>query len=89
MRSSAEQRQGAEASAIEQERSADSAWETLQLATKAYRAGATTNLDVIDAERSARDAETSTLLAEDSVRQARLNLLIASGRFPGAAPSAH
>lgn len=88
VRSSVEQLQGAEAASTEQQRSADSARETLQLATTAYRAGATTNLEVIDAERSARDAETNALLAEDSVRQARLNLLIASGRFPGT-PAEH
>jgi outer membrane protein TolC len=54
----------------------------LELATLAYRAGATTNIEVIDAERSARDAETAASIAEDAARQARLDLLIASGRFP-------
>ena len=56
--------------------------EALQLANLAYRAGATTNLEVIDAERRARDAETAAALAEDAARQARLDLLAASGRFP-------
>ncbi|MGZ3460642.1 MAG: TolC family protein [Archangium sp.] len=84
VRSAAEQLQGAEAAAVEQQRSAASARETLELATIAYRAGATTNLDVIDAERGARDAETSELLAQDTVRQARLNFLVASGQFPEA-----
>jgi len=83
VRASAEQLQGAEAAAVEQQRSASSARETLELANIAYRAGATTNLDVIDAERGARDAETSELLAQDTVRQARLNYLVASGQFPG------
>jgi outer membrane protein TolC len=52
------------------------------LADQAYRAGATTNLEVIDAERRARDAATLAVLAEDAARQARLDLLLASGRFP-------
>jgi outer membrane protein TolC len=54
----------------------------LDLANLAYRAGATTNLEVIDAERQARDAETQKAIAEDAARQARLDLLAASGRFP-------
>lgn len=56
--------------------------DALTLATIAYRAGATTNLEVIDAERRARDAATTATIAEDGARQARLELLIASGRFP-------
>lgn len=56
--------------------------EAMELANVAYRAGATTNLEVIDAERRARDAEVQAVLAEDGARQARLDLLLASGRFP-------
>jgi outer membrane protein TolC len=52
------------------------------LADKAYRAGATTNLEVIDAERRARDAASQVALAEDAARQARLDLLLATGAFP-------
>jgi len=58
------------------------AQEALELSQLAYRAGATTNIDVIDAERRALDAETDAAVAEDSSRQARLDLLAASGRFP-------
>lgn len=58
------------------------AQEALDLASLAYRAGAVTNLEVIDAERRARDADTTAALAEDSARQARLDLLTASGKFP-------
>ena len=54
----------------------------LDLANLAYKAGATTNLEVIDAARSARDADTAAAQAEDLARQARLDLLVASGRFP-------
>lgn len=56
--------------------------EALDLANQAYAAGATTNLEVIDAERRARDAETSAVIAEDAARQARVDLLVAAGRFP-------
>jgi outer membrane protein TolC len=61
---------------------AESATKALELATLAYRAGATSNLDVIDAERRARDAATTAVIAEDAVRQANLDLLSAAGRFP-------
>jgi outer membrane protein TolC len=54
----------------------------LDLANLAYRAGATTNLEVIDAERQARDAETQQAIAEDAAREARVDLLAASGHFP-------
>ena len=54
----------------------------LELADVAYRAGATSNIEVIDAARRARDADTAAAQAEDVARQARLDLLVASGRFP-------
>jgi outer membrane protein TolC len=59
-----------------------SADHALELANTAYQAGAITNLDVIDAERQARDAATQATIAEDTARQARLDLLAASGKFP-------
>jgi outer membrane protein TolC len=69
--------------ALEQaEQSSAFAKRALELANLAYRAGATTNLEVIDAERQARDAEDQAAIAEDAARQARLDLLAASGRFP-------
>ena len=52
------------------------------LADKSYRAGASTNIEVIDAERQARDAESQVALAEDAARQARLDLLLATGAYP-------
>jgi outer membrane protein len=61
---------------------AELARQGLEMATLAYQAGATTNIEVLDAERSARDAETSAVVAEDAARQARLDLLVASGRWP-------
>lgn len=54
----------------------------LALTNLAYRAGASTNIEVIDAERRARDADTAAAVAEDAWRQATLDLLLASGRFP-------
>ena len=56
--------------------------EALALTNLAYRAGASTNIEVIDAERAARDADTAVAQAEDAWRQATLDLLLASGRFP-------
>lgn len=58
------------------------AQEALDLSQLAYRAGATSNIEVVDAERRARDAETDAAIAEDASRQARLDLLAAAGRFP-------
>ncbi len=54
----------------------------LELANLAYTAGATSDIEVIDAERVARDAETQAEIAADTARQARLNLLSATNRFP-------
>lgn len=56
--------------------------EALQLSTLAYEHGASTNIEVIDAERRSRDAATAVAVAEDALRQAQLGLLVASGRFP-------
>jgi len=61
---------------------AEQSAEILRITTSAFEVGATTNLEVIDAQRSARDAETAAAVAEDALRRARLDLLIALGRFP-------
>jgi outer membrane protein TolC len=61
---------------------AEHANEVLRITTTAFEVGATTNIEVIDAQRSARDAETAATLAEDAVRRARLDLLVGLGRFP-------
>jgi outer membrane protein len=61
---------------------AELAHQGLDLATLAYGAGATTNIEVVDAERRARDADSAVVVAEDNVRQARLDLLVAAGQFP-------
>jgi outer membrane protein TolC len=62
--------------------SARLATEAMRLAEISYRAGATTNLELIDAQRQARDADTLAVIAEDNARQAAIDLLAASGRFP-------
>ncbi|MBX3224539.1 MAG: TolC family protein [Labilithrix sp.] len=56
--------------------------EALDLAELAYGAGATSNIEVVDAERRAHEADTAAAVAEDTSRQARLDLLAACGRFP-------
>jgi outer membrane protein TolC len=61
---------------------AQQANEVVQITDVAFREGATTNIEVIDAQRRARDAETAAAIADDAVRRARLELLLAAGRFP-------
>lgn len=61
---------------------AERANEVLKITTSAFEVGATTNIEVIDAQRSARDAESVAVQTEDAVRRARLDLLVAIGRFP-------
>jgi outer membrane protein len=56
--------------------------EVVQITDTAFRAGATTNIELIDAQRGARDADTAAAIAEDAVRRARLEVLVAIGRFP-------
>lgn len=61
---------------------ADQAHEVVNIVNVSFRAGGATNIEVIDAERRARDADTAVAVAEDAVRRARLELLTALGRFP-------
>jgi outer membrane protein TolC len=61
---------------------AEQAAEVLKITTFAFEAGATTNLEVIDAQRQARDADSAAVIAEHAVRRAQLELLTALGRFP-------
>jgi len=69
--------------AVERSRNgAQLANDAMRLAEVAYRAGASTNLELIDAQRRARDAETQANLAENNERQATLDYLAAAGRFP-------
>jgi outer membrane protein TolC len=61
---------------------ADQARQVVDITNISFRAGAATNIEVIDAQRSARDTDTAVAVAEDTVRRARLELLNAIGRFP-------
>lgn len=61
---------------------ADQAQQVVNIVNISFRAGAATNIEVIDAERSARDADTASAAAEDTLRRAQLDLLLALGRFP-------
>ncbi len=61
---------------------AEQAQQVLEITNISFRAGATTNIEVVDAQRRARDADTAVAVAEDGVRRARLDLLNALGRFP-------
>jgi len=61
---------------------AEGAVEALRITEIAYRAGATTNIEVVQAQQTARNAEILASLAADRLRQARLDLLLALGQFP-------
>lgn len=73
----------AEGALVHAREAASHAAEALAITEAAFRAGARTNLELVDAQRRARDAETAVARAEDGVRRARLDLLVALGRFPG------
>jgi len=74
--------QRAEAALQASNEAAQNANLVLELATESYRAGAGTNLEVVDAERRARDAGTDVAVAEDAARKARVDFLMASGYLP-------
>jgi outer membrane protein TolC len=61
---------------------ADRANQVVQITDVAYREGASTNIEVLDAQRQARDVETQSAIAEDALKRAQLDLLVALGRFP-------
>jgi outer membrane protein TolC len=64
------------------QQAADRANQVVQITDVAFREGATTNIEVLDAQRQARDAETQAAIAEDVLKRAQLDLLVALGRFP-------
>jgi len=61
---------------------ADEADQVVNITNISFRAGGATNIEVIDAQRVARDTGTAVAIAEDQLRRARLELLNALGRFP-------
>jgi outer membrane protein, multidrug efflux system len=56
--------------------------EALKITRIAYEAGATNNIEVVEAQQTARNLEVTAALAEHRLRQARLDLLVALGQFP-------
>jgi outer membrane protein TolC len=61
---------------------AENAAEALRITEIAYKAGATTNIEVVQAQQAARNTEILEAVAEDRLRQARVDLLVALGQFP-------
>ena len=61
---------------------ADEARQVVDIINISFRAGGATSIEVIDAERTARDTDNAVAIVEDGLRRARLDLLIALGRFP-------
>ena len=64
------------------QQAADRANQVVTITDVAFREGASTNIEVLDAQRQARDVETQAAIAEDLLKRAQLDLLIALGRFP-------
>ena len=61
---------------------AEQAQQVVTITTVSFRAGAATNIEVIDAQRAALDAETQAAVAQDILTRAKFELLNALGRFP-------
>ncbi len=64
------------------EQAADRANQVVMITDVAFREGASTNIEVLDAQRQARDVETQAAIAEDALKRAQLDLLVSLGRFP-------
>jgi outer membrane protein len=82
IRTAAEAVRSAERAAVSARAAADQARQVVDITTVAFRAGATTNIEVIDAQRESRDAANAAAIADDTLRRARLDLLVSTGRFP-------
>jgi outer membrane protein len=82
VRTAAEAVRSAERAAVSARAAADQARQVVDITTVAFRAGATTNIEVIDAQRESRDAANAAAIADDTLRRARLDLLVSTGRFP-------
>jgi outer membrane protein len=82
VRSAQESVRRAEAIVKSTREAADAASEALRITEFAYKAGATTNVEVVQAQQAARNGEIEAAVAEDRLRQFRLDLLVALGQFP-------
>ena len=71
-----------ERASMQARQAAELANEVVRITDVAFREGATTNLELLDAQRQARDVDTQAVIAQDAVQRARLDLLVALGRFP-------
>jgi outer membrane protein len=71
-----------EAAVVSTREAAEAAAEALHITEVAYRAGARTNIEVVQAQQAARNGEIEAAVAENRLRQARLDLLVALGQFP-------
>ena len=72
----------AERELVTERAAAEQAQQVVDIVNISFRAGASTNIEVIDAERRARDADTNVAVAEDALRRARFDLLNALGLVP-------
>lgn len=61
---------------------AELAQQASELARIGYEGGATTNLELVDADRRKRDADIQVVIAEDALRQAELDALTSAGKLP-------
>ncbi len=82
VRSAQEAAESAEKALSSARAAAQQANEVVDIVNVSFKAGATTNIEVIDAQLVARDADNAVALAENQLRQAKLALLVALGRFP-------
>jgi len=82
VRTADESVKSAERSLDDARAAADQARHVLDIVNVSFKAGAATEIEVIDAQRALLDAETSVAVTEDLLRQARLALLVALGQFP-------
>ena len=82
VRSARESVASAERALVSARAAADQAQQVVDIVNISFRAGGATNIEVVDAEQRARDADTTAANAEDALRRARLDLLDALGRFP-------
>jgi len=75
--------ESAERGLVHAREAAAHAGDVLEITDHAFRAGSRTNIELVDAQRRARDADTAVARAEDILRQAKLELRVALGLFPG------
>ena len=69
----------AEDTLVKARKTVELARESANLARQGYEGGVSTGLELMDADRRARDAETQYALSEDTLRQARLDWAAAAG----------